>query len=41
MTEVLPAARCPLPAARCPLHDTDHLGGALFIDRMDAATTKL
>ncbi len=27
--------------ARCMQHETDHLDGVLFIDRMDAATRKL
>ena len=27
--------------ARCLQHETDHLDGVLFIDRMDAATRKL
>jgi hypothetical protein len=27
--------------ARCLRHETDHLDGVLFIDRMDAATRKL
>jgi peptide deformylase len=26
--------------ARCLQHETDHLDGVLFIDRMDAATRK-
>jgi peptide deformylase len=27
--------------ARCLQHETDHLDGILFVDRMDAATRKL